>query len=122
MQIAETAINAAVKGLDFLKRQQRDWKVTVVRTNSAMFLQRMVLPYLSIYTVALGATATQLGIVNSVGMSVAGLVGPFTGTLIDRAGVKRVYLFCIFLLAMSYLTYGLAQSWVIIIIAIFSRR
>ena len=117
MRIAETTFGAISKGYGFLKRQQRDWKVTVARTNSSWFLYRMVLPYLSVYTVALGATATQLGIVNSVGMGIAGLVGLITGSLIDRIGVKTLYLIAIVLLAISYLVYGLAQSWTIIIIA-----
>jgi len=105
------------KGYGFLKRQDRDWKITVVRSNISRFFYQMVLPYLSIYIVALKATATQLGIVNSIGMGVAGLVGPFMGTLIDRIGAKKLYLITIFLLAVSYLVYGLAQSWTIIIIA-----
>jgi MFS family permease len=77
----------------------------------------MVLPYLSIYTRALGATGTQLGIVNSVGMGAAAILSPFTGWLIDRIGTKRIYLVGISLLAISFLTYGIAQSWPIIIIA-----
>ena len=117
MPIAETTFGAISKGYGFLKRQQRDWKVTVVRTNSSWFFYRMVLPYLSVYTVALGATATQLGIINSVGMGIAGLVGLIIGSLIDRIGVKTLYLITIVLLAISYLVYGLAQSWTIIIIA-----
>jgi len=117
MQIAETAIGTIAKAIEFLRRQPRDWKVTVVRSSAAMFFYQLIFPYLSIYTIALGATATQLGIVNSAGMAMAGLVGPFIGWLIDRTGVKRIYLTGIFLLAISYLTYGLAQSWAIIIIA-----
>jgi len=117
VQIAKSTINAAVKGFGFFKRQRRDWKVTVIRSNASMSFHRIITPYLSIYTVALGATATQLGIVNSVGMIVASLVNPFAGWLVDRVGVKRIYLIAIFLIAMSYLTYGLAQNWPIIIIA-----
>jgi MFS family permease len=77
----------------------------------------MVLPYMSVYTRALGATGTQLGVVNSVGMGTGGLVGPVTGWLIDRIGVKRIYLVGIVMLAISYLVYGLARGWGIIIIA-----
>ena len=117
MQIAEKTFGAISKGYGFLKRQQRDWKVTVVRTSSAMFFYRMVFPYVSVYAMALGATGTQLGIVNSIGMGIAGLVSPFIGWLIDRIGVKRIYLIGIGLLTVSYLVYGLAQSWTIIIIA-----
>lgn len=117
MQIVGAAISVITKGVGFLKRQPRDWKVTVVRSSAATFFYQLVFPYLSVYIIALGATATQLGIVNSAGMAIAGLVGPFIGWLIDRTGVKRIYLTGIALLAVSYLVYGLAQSWVIIIVA-----
>lgn len=117
MQLAEKTFGAVSRGISFFTRQERDWKVTVVRTNSTMFLYRLVLPYLSIYTLALGATGTQLGIVNSVGMAVAGIVGLLSGWLIDNTGVKKIYLISIAVLAGAYLIYGLAQSWTIIIVA-----
>jgi MFS family permease len=104
-------------GLSFLKRQQRDWKITVLRTSLDKLAYQMVFPYLSIYIVALGATGTQLGMVNSMGMIIAGLCGPFTGWFIDRIGPKKIYLIGIGFLAVSYLTYGLAQSWEATIIA-----
>ncbi len=117
MQIIETATSTIAKGIGFLRRQPRDWKVTVGRSSTATFFYQLIFPYLSVYTIALGATATQLGIVNSAGMAVAGLVGPFIGWLIDKTGVKKIYLAGIVLLAISYLIYGLAQGWVIIIVA-----
>ena len=73
-------------GLDFINRQQQDWKVTVVRTSLDKFAYQMLFPYLSIYIVALGATGTQLGLVNSVGMTSAGAVSLLVGWLIDRTG------------------------------------
>ena len=66
---------------------------------------------------ALGASATQLGLLNSIGMVVAGIVAPFSGWLIDKTGPKRLYLFGIGLLAVSYLTYWLAQSWLVALFA-----
>ena len=101
----------------FLRRQQRDWNVTVVRTSLDRLAYQMVFPYLSIYIVALGATATQLGLVNSLGMAVAGLAGPLTGWLIDRHGPRSFYLVGIGFLAVSYLTYALANSWPVTIVA-----
>ena len=103
--------------LAFLRRQQRDWMVTVVRTSLDRLAYQMVFPYLSIYIIALGATATQLGFVNSLGMLVAGLAGPFTGWLIDRHGPRSFYLAGIALLAVAYLTYALAQDWIVSILA-----
>ncbi len=107
----------SAKGISFLKRQEHDWKVTVVRTSLDRFAYQMVYPYLAIYIMALGATATQLGIVNSVAMLVAGIFGPLVGWLIDRNGPKKIYLVGIGLLAVSYFTYGIARSWTITLAA-----
>jgi MFS family permease len=104
-------------GISFLKRQERDWKVTVLRTSLDKLAYQMVFPYLSIYIVALGATGTELGMVNSIGMIIAGLFGPFTGWFIDRIGPKKIYLAGIGFMGVSYLTYGLAESWGITTIA-----
>ena len=104
-------------GLSFLKRQHRDWKITVLRTSLDKLAYQMVFPYLSIYIVALGASGTQLGMVNSVGMILAGLCAPFIGWIIDRIGPRKIYLIGIGFLAVSYLTYGLAGSWEAAIIA-----
>ena len=100
-----------------MKRQDRDWKVTVLRTSLDKFAYQTVFPYLSLYIVALGATGTKLGLVNSIGMIVAGFCGPYTGWLIDRIGPKRIYLIGIGIMAVSYLTYGLAPSWEVTIVA-----
>ncbi len=100
-------------GISFLKRQQRDWKVTVARTSLDKLAYQMVFPYLSIYIIALGASATQLGTINAIGMVIAGFFGPFTGWFIDRIGPKKIYLVGITLTAICYLTYGLAQNWVV---------
>jgi len=101
----------------FWKRQDRDWKVTVTRTSLERFGYQMIFPYLSIYIIALGATKTQLGLINSIGMVIAGLLGPFTGVLIDRNGPKRVYLFGIGGLMAAYLIYAMAPNWTICIFA-----
>jgi MFS family permease len=99
----------------FVRRQQRDWIVTVVRTSLDRLAYQIVFPYLSIYIIALGASATQLGIVNSLGLIAAGLVSPFIGWLIDRHGPRSFYLAGIGLLAVSYLAYAIAGSWVMAI-------
>ncbi len=106
-----------LKTLSFAASQARDWKVTVTRTSVDKFFYQMVFPYLSIYIIALGATATQLGLVIATGMAMAGVCAPFIGWFIDRGGPKRIYLLGIGLLAVSYLTYGLAQDWVVTVAA-----
>jgi MFS family permease len=97
--------------IHFLKRQQRDWKITVLRTSLDKLAYQIIFPYVSIYIIALGATATQLGFVNSLGMISAAGLSPLMGWFIDRSGPKRIYLLGIGLLGVSYLTYAIAHSW-----------
>lgn len=108
------------EAVDFINRQQRDWKVTVVRTSLDKFAYQMLFPYLSIYIVALGATGTQLGLVNSIGMIAAGAVSLLVGWFIDRTGPKKIYLFGICMLAVSYFTYAMATGWQITLFAMLS--
>ena len=109
--------NPLTNTISFWKRQNSNWKVTVTRTSLEKFGYQMIFPYLSIYIVALGATKTQLGLVTSIGMAVAGLLGPLTGVLIDRIGPKKIYLFGIGLLMASYLIYAAALNWVYCMLA-----
>jgi MFS family permease len=104
-------------GAAFIRRQERDWKVTVARTSLDRLAYQMIFPYLSIYIVALGASGTQLGMVNSIGMIVAGFSGPFTGLFIDTIGPKKIYLLGIGFMVLCYLTFSLAQRWELTILA-----
>jgi MFS family permease len=117
MEATKSRPSPVSNALHFLTRQQRDWKVTVLRNSLDRFSNQMLYPYLSIYIIALGASATQLGLVNSIGMIAAGLLGLFTGWLIDRIGPKTIYLIGIGMVGMAYLTYGLSHNWVIAIAA-----
>jgi len=108
---------SASKAIQFLKRQQRDWKITVLRTSLDRLAYQIIFPYVSIYIIALGATATQLGFVNSLGMISAAGLSPLMGWFIDRSGPKRIYLLGVGLLGVSYLTYGIAHSWILTVIA-----
>ena len=76
----------------FWKAQMTDWKVTVIRTSLERLGHKLILPYLSLFIVALGASKTQLGWITSVGMLVMGVLGPFVGGWIDRNGARKVYI------------------------------
>ncbi len=101
----------------FWRKQETDWKVTVVRTSLERFGYQIIYPYLSIFIVALGAQKAELGLITSLGMILAGLVAPFTGRLIDRNGAKTIYLVGIMMLFVSYLSYALAPIWQICAVA-----
>jgi MFS family permease len=116
MSIREKTATAVSTWIGFITRQPDEWVITATRTSIYRFFYQMVLPYLSIYTLSLGASGLQLGMVNSIGIGVAGILGPLTGWAIDRIGYKIIYLVGISLLAVSWFLYAIAQSWEIIII------
>lgn len=110
-------IKALAGAAAFLRGLPRDWVVSAGRTSIYRFLYQMVLPYLSLYTIGLGASGAQLGLVNCAGMATAAIISPFTGSLLDRIGPKRIYLVGIGLLASSWLAYALARQWPVAIVA-----
>ncbi len=96
---------------NFWKKQNMDWKITVLRTSLERLGYQIILPYLSIYIIALGATKTQLGTITSLGMLMSGILAPFAGGFIDRNGPKKIYSFGILMLFLSYMTYAFAANW-----------
>lgn len=101
----------------FWKAQQKDWKVTVVRTSLERLGYQIVLPYLSLYIIMLGATKSQLGTITALGMLMSGLLGPYLGRLIDKNGAKTIYIVGIVMLLISYLIYGFAPGWQVCVLA-----
>lgn len=95
----------------FWRAQQKPWKITVIRTSLERFAYKMVLPYLSLFIILMGATKSQLGLVTSIGMLITAFLGPYLGQLIDRSGPKRVYMVGIAILLGAYAAFASATIW-----------
>ncbi len=113
----ESLVSMLVSIPGFWKKQHSDWKITVVRTLLERLGYQMIYPYLSLYIIALGADKTQLGLITSLGMILAAIIGPTTGQMIDRKGPKKIYIFGIAVLFLSYLIYAMAPTWVLCVVA-----
>ena len=100
-----------IKSLRFLTKQQKPFKVNILKNmllNSSVGLTQQ---YQSIYVTLLGATAIQLGYVASLGGVANTLLSIPFGLLADRQGVKRMIMASLILFAIGYSVFGLAQSW-----------
>ncbi|MEG2191746.1 MAG: MFS transporter [Oscillospiraceae bacterium] len=106
----------------FWKAQQTVWKVTVIRTSLERFGYKLVLPYLSLYIILMGATKTQLGLVTSMGLIAAGLLGPFLGRHIDQHGPKKMYILGISVLAGGYVAFAGAHVWQVAALGMFLHQ
>lgn len=106
----------------FWKAQQKDWRITVIRTLLERLGYKIILPYLTLYIVLLGATKTQLGLVTSLGLIASGLIGPYIGQVIDRHGPKKVYIVGILILAGGYLAFASAPVWQVAALGMFLHQ
>ena len=122
MALNEKTSSSNLNIFAFWKAQQPAWKVTVVRTSLERFGYKLVLPYLSLYVILMGATKTQLGLVTSLGLIVAGILGPFLGRHIDRHGPKKMYILGISVLVGGYVAFSGAQIWQVAALGMFLHQ
>jgi MFS family permease len=81
------------------------------------FARAMVFPYVSLYILALGGDATQIGLVNSL-RPLAGLLAfPIGGYLADHASRIKLIVLANFFSAGIILMYFLAPTWQVIAVA-----
>src|SRR5512137_2928464 len=71
----------------------------------------LVLPYLSLYIIALGGTAETVGWVNAVGSLAAAALYPIGGYIADKAGRARLVGVATLLYTSSFVVFAFANSW-----------
>jgi len=92
----------------FMKGNMR---VLTVRQVIGNFCRRMVMPYASLFILAVGGQSSQIGLINSL-LPLAGLIMfPLSGYLTDRRGRVRLIALAGYLSAATTLLYVLAPSW-----------
>jgi MFS family permease len=96
---------------DFVYRQKHNYRVGAARLSASNFLIGLTGQYGAIYTVGLGADSVQLGSLSSVGGAISALISAPVGWLMDRHGIKRLFLLAIVFAAGGSLFYALAPDW-----------
>jgi len=99
------------KGVDFIRRQHRAFKVNIARNLVSKFSIGLTQQYQSIYVAALGAGAVELGYVSSVGGIASTLFTLPMGWLADRYGIRKMLMTGLGVMLLSFLAFGLAPSW-----------
>jgi MFS family permease len=93
---------AITRALGFVKRQKRNYRVTVTRAALSSFLAGLTFQYDSIYTVGLGADKVRLGGIGSIGAAIGSLIAAPVGWLVDRyAPDWRAIILAMILLSIS---------------------
>ena len=115
--MAQAMAVVLTRAIGFVKRQKRNYRVTVTRAALSSFLAGLTLQYDSIYTLGLGADKVRLGGIGSIGAAIGSLIAAPVGWLVDRYGLKRFYVLGIGLMAGAMLVYAMAPDWRAIIVA-----
>jgi MFS family permease len=99
------------RGLDFAQRQTHDFKLMLGRRTLHGLATGLTTQYSSLYATLLGASAVQLGSLQSVGNAVGALASLPAGWFIDYYSLKKVFLLGTLLLAASGAVYFVAPDW-----------
>lgn len=103
--------SVTTKGVDFIKRQHMAFKVNMARNLVSKFSIGLTQQYQSIYVSALGAGAVELGLVSSIGGIASTIFMLPVGWLADRYGIRKTLMSGLVVMFLSFLSFGLAQSW-----------
>lgn len=104
--------------VSFWKRQNRIWRIVVLKNVFTRFFDRITADYTNIYVRLLGASPIELGFVNSVSATMAALISIPTGWLQDRYSLTKMLIIGLGVATIVPLFYALASSWLVIIPAI----
>jgi MFS family permease len=116
--VTEIIAATTIKAMGFVQRQKHNYWVAITRSAASGFLMNLTAQYDSIYIVSLGVNALGLGLINSIGSAISALISTPTGWLMDRYGIRRLYILAIALAAGGALIYALSFTWQIIIAGI----
>ena len=94
-----------------LKFMNRNLLVLTIREIIGMFCRRMVISYASLYILAVGGDASQIGLINSLRPLAGLLMFPISGYITDSSGRVRIIALAGYLSACSMLLYMFAPSW-----------
>ena len=104
-------MSVIVNALKFITRQQRAFKVNIAKNMLQNFSLGLTQQYQSIFVIALGATALELGYVTSLGGVATMLLSIPSGLLADRQGIKKMMIASLLLFTIGYSIFGLALNW-----------
>jgi MFS family permease len=102
---------------EFLRRQNHNYRMLLVRASGATFLMNLTNSYQSIYTTALGADPVTLGTMSSVSSAINMVISLPSGWISDRYDLKKVMGIGMAFQVLMIALYAVAQDWRWILVA-----
>ena len=99
----------------FFKELDRRIKVTITGMGIYNWSQRLANQYKQLYAKSLGATAVELGLLNSIGSAVSTIFSLPLGWVVEKYSVKQVILFTLVCTCISATIYAVSGNWLMLI-------
>jgi MFS family permease len=106
------------RSFKFLLKQERAFKINLARNVSQNFFLTTTQQYQSIFIIALGANAIQLGFGTAIGGIASVGAALFVGWLSNRYGIKSILMLGVALIAVGSLFFVTAIDWWMVIPAL----
>ena len=103
---------------DVWRRQNLNWRTVVTRQVFNRFFNQLTMQYSNIFIRGMGASALELGAVNSASGLGSTLISLPLGYFQDRYSIRKIYLLGISIFTLSPLLFALANRWEFVIPAI----
>jgi MFS family permease len=106
------------KTFGFVSHQPRNFKTMLIRRSLHGVSVNLSVQFNSIYATKLGADPVQLGSLQSAGNAIGALVSIPADWLIERYGLKKIFLLSTILLTGSAILYFFAPKWIYLYAAV----
>lgn len=104
--------------LDFLRRQERSFKINILRNFAQRFAANITYQYQPLYLTSLGASALILGYLNSISGLVNTILSVPIGLAADRLGIKHVLITYMIISITSAAIFAFSSGWEMAAIAL----
>ena len=106
----------------FLDRQSHNYRMMVIRTAGASFLQNLTVQYTTIYIKALGADNILIGLISSFSAFISMLVSMPVGYITDKYNLRYILGSGMLLNIVMIALYAFAHDWKWIFVAMAKTR
>jgi len=97
----------------FVGRQERAFKANMLRASLQNFAEELARQFQSVYIYGLGASASELGAVNSVRGIASAATSLLTGLVADRYGLRVAFAAAMLFMVLGSLMLAAASSWIV---------
>ena len=118
LNLQQTVLSGINNTVDLFRRQQMAFKINLARKAVENYFVYTTQQFQSIFVVALGANAGQLGLISGLGGVMSAINSLPSGWVANKFGTRVVFIYETILMASAALLFSLSRDWLLCVPAI----